>query len=78
MSSVLFGTKTYDPGQVIAVILRERKPGRVRFEIRTRDESLFRVNNLKLETDSILLQDPPLAGLRLPAEELVAMRRAEN
>jgi hypothetical protein len=75
VSSVLFGTKTYDPGQVIAVILRPEKPTPARYELKTRDDSRFLVNNLRVQNESILLQDPAVAGLSVSSTELVELRR---
>src|SRR2546430_1210730 len=64
LSSILFGNTSYDPGQVIAVILRETKPMPARFELKTRDESLFLADAIRFERDSILLQDPRFCGIR--------------
>jgi len=71
MGSVLFGIKSYDPGQVIAVILRELKTTPAKFELRTVDESRFLVNALALAEGSVVLQDRALAGFRIPAADLV-------
>ncbi len=63
--------KSYDPGQVIAVLLRELKPARAQFEVKTKDDSLFLVNSLQIEEDTIILQDAALRGLRISVMELV-------
>jgi hypothetical protein len=73
INSVLFGLKTYDPGQVIAVILREPKRTPTRYELRTRDQSFLLVNALRIENDSIVLQDSALAGCRIASNELVEL-----
>jgi mannan endo-1,4-beta-mannosidase len=78
ISSVLFGIKTYDPGQVLAVILRKLIPQPHQYELKARDESLFLVNTIRLEKDSISLLDPALAGIKIPATELVQLKRAPS
>ena len=75
ISSVLFGVKSYDPGQVIAVILREPRPALTRYELKTRDESRLFVNGLNLEKDAIRLQDSDMAGLRIAAADLVELKK---
>jgi hypothetical protein len=73
INSVLFGLKSYDPGQVIAVILREPKPVATRYELRTRDESRFLASGIRIENDAIVLQDPAIAGLRINSAELLEL-----
>jgi hypothetical protein len=75
ISSVLFGVKSYDPGQVIAVILHDPRPALTRYEVKTRDESRLLVNSLQLEKDALRLQDPDLAGIRIAAAELVELKK---
>jgi len=73
INSVLFGLKSYDPGQVIAVILRNPKPAATRYEVRTRDESRFLASTIRIENESIVLQDPALPGLRIASAELLEL-----
>ena len=73
-SSVLFGIKTYDLNQVIAIVLRDLKPAPARFEIRTRDQSLLLANQLRLEKDQLAFQDAPLSGLKIPADDLLEIK----
>lgn len=75
ISSVLFGVKSYDPGQVIAVLLRDPKPALTRYELKTRDESRLLVNRLNLEKDAIRVQDPDLAGIMIAAADLVELKK---
>ena len=75
MSSILFGLKTYDPGQVLAVVLRDPKPAPAQYELRTRDESHFLVNTLQIDKGAILLQDPALTGFSISSAELLELKR---
>jgi PA14 domain len=73
-SSVLFGIKSYDLNQVLAIVLRDLKPAPARFEIRTRDESLLLANDVRLEKDQVAFQDALLAGLKVPAGDLLEIK----
>jgi len=73
INSVLFGLKSYDPGQVIAVILREPKPVAARYELKTRDESHLLASAIRIENDLILVQDATLPGLRIASAELLEL-----
>jgi hypothetical protein len=75
MSSVLYGFKSYDPGQVLTVVLRASKPALTRYQLKTRDQSLFLVDSLRIENGAILLQDSALAGFRIPAAEILELKR---
>ena len=75
LSSVLFGIKTYDVSQALALVLRDLKPAPGRFELKTRDESLLLVNALRIEEECITVQDSALAGFRIPAAELFELKR---
>jgi len=73
-SSVLFGIKSYDLNQVIAVVLRDLKPAPARFEIRTSDQSLLFANDLRLEKDHVAFEDALSAGLKVPAGDLLEIK----
>jgi len=75
ISSVLFGLKSYHPGQVIAAILRPPILAPAKYELKTRHESLFLANALRIENDWIVLQDAVLDGFRISAVELVELRK---
>jgi len=78
ISSVLFGNVSYDPGQVIAVILRETRPVPSKFELKTRDDSLFLADSIRVEKDSALLEDARFCGIRIGAAEIVELKRVES
>ena len=75
LSSVLFGPKAYDPGQVIAVILRDLKPAAAGYEVKTRDDSCLLVNHLQITKDTIQLQDPALAGMKIATTDVTELTR---
>ena len=76
VSSVLFGITSYDPGQVIAVILREPKPAPAAYAVKTRDESVFLAQEIRIEKDSIVLKDAVVSGTRVAPIELVEIKRS--
>ena len=55
-------------------MLRDVKPASARFEIRTRDQSFLLANELRLEKDHVTFQDALLAGLKLPAGDLLEIK----
>jgi hypothetical protein len=73
-SSILFGIKSYDLNQVIAIFLRDLKPALTKFEIRTRDQSLLLANDPRLEKDHLAFQDAMLSGLKIPADDLLEIK----
>lgn len=75
MVSVLYGMTTYDPGRVIAVILREPKLCHARYELKTRDDSCLLVDSVRIEKDRFVLEDGPLRGLAIALPEIVELRR---
>lgn len=74
MSSVLFGIKNYDVGQVLTLVLRDLKPVPTKFTLKTRNESLFLVNRLRLEAGFIAVQDAALGGFSVPAPDLIELK----
>ena len=73
-NSVLFGITSYDPGQVIAVILRDARPTPARYKIKTRDESIFLAQTIRIEDNAIVLKDPILHGTKILPTDLVEVR----
>ena len=76
MSSVLFGLKSYDLGQVAAVVLRDLQPAPARYELRARDGWLLRANSLRLEKNQFVSDDPALATVKIPAGDLSELKRS--
>lgn len=77
INSVLLGLKTFRFNQVEAVIYRAVKPRPARFEIRTKDQSLYRVDQLQLREDRLVFLDAPLRGFSEPGAALTEMRRLD-
>jgi hypothetical protein len=77
MSSVLFGIRNYDAGQVIAVVLRDLRPAPANYELRTQDRSVLLANELHVEKDFITVRDAALVGFRIAATNLVEITRGE-
>lgn len=79
ISSVLFGLRNYDAGQVLAVSLRDpaTKPAPAAYELRTRSGSRLMVNAFSVDHDLITIQDPALAGLQIPARDLTELRKSK-
>ena len=75
ISSILFGLKSYDPGQVLAVVLRDPKPVTAHYELKTRDESRFLVNTLQIDDNAVLLQDSALPGLKIACADLLEIKK---
>ena len=73
VNSVILGSKKVSLAQAVAVILREPKTLSAKFEITTRNEGLYRVNTLRLQTDSLLLSDPTLPSTTLPVAEILGI-----
>ena len=76
MSSILFGLRAYDARtQVLAIALRDvsQEPGT--FEVRLRDRSSLLPGLLELEADTFKLADSALGMLRLPAADVLEIRR---
>jgi hypothetical protein len=75
ISSVLFGLKSFDPGRVLALALRDPKPTPAKFELRTRSDSHLLINLFSLDKDRLTIQDATMAGLQITTSELAEIRR---
>ena len=76
VSSILFGTRVFDAKkEVLAVALREVSPAPANYEIQLRDQSLLFAGAVTFERDALVVQDPILGAVRLPAEVLAALKR---
>lgn len=71
--SVILGSKRITVGQAVAVILREPQSTSSKFEIRTRNDGLYRANALRLQKDAIVVNDPALPATKIAASEILAM-----
>ena len=63
--------------QATAMILREAKPGRAKFEIRTRNDGLYRAGVAWLQKDALVVSDPALSQIKLQASDIVELRAAQ-
>jgi hypothetical protein len=75
INSVLFGSKTFPVSQVAAIILREPIRSSFAFEIRTRDQSLWRAKDVVLAKNEIVVRDPLLPEWRIPVGSVAELRR---
>jgi hypothetical protein len=71
--SVLLGSKKVSLAQAMAVILRDPQPRPVKFEIRTRNDGLYRANSVRLQKDAILVSDPALPSTTIATGDIVAI-----
>jgi hypothetical protein len=76
LSSILFGTRAFDAKkEVLAVALREISPAPANYEIQLRDQSHFPAGAVTFERDALVIQDPVLGVVRLPAGDLAVLRQ---
>lgn len=69
VSSVLFGLKRYDTGQVVAAILRDPAPTPSKYEVRPADGSLIFADALTFEKDRLVVPTRLAGNLKfLPAD----------
>jgi hypothetical protein len=76
--SVVLGSRKVSIAQADAVILREPAPGSAKFEIRTRDDGLYRAMAIRLQNDALIVNDPGLPPTKLAAADIVELRAIEN
>jgi len=75
VGSVVLGSKKLGAPQVTAVILRQPAAGPAQFEIKTRNQGLYRVNTMQLENQALLLTDSAVPRVKLAMAEIVALQR---
>jgi hypothetical protein len=76
ISSVLLGQRRHELNRrVAAVLLRDVTPRSVPLEVATHDGSLWRSEHLTFEQDTLVLSTPLLGEWRLPADDLLEIRR---
>jgi hypothetical protein len=76
INSVLLGQRRYELNRkVAAVLLRDITPRPAPLEVATHDGSLWRPERLAFERDTLVLSTPLLGEWRLPADELLEIRR---
>jgi hypothetical protein len=76
VSSILFGTRSFDAKkEVLAVVLHEVSPSAAKYEIQLRDQSFLPADAMTFERDALVIQDPILGVVRLPAEALAGLKR---
>ena len=76
ISSVLYGLRTFDlDEEVLAVVLQPRRLQRASFEIETADGATLLATQLAVGDGELRLREPALGELRLPAHEILEVRR---
>jgi hypothetical protein len=79
VSSILFGTRSFDAKkEVLAVALREISPAAANYEIQLRDQSMLPAGAVMFERDALVIQDPVLGVVRLPAGDLAVLWRRSS
>ncbi len=78
VSSVLFGRRTFrtDNSDAAALVLNDFAPAPARYEIRLLDGSTLRSNAARSQGNAIVVTETMLGEMRLPAKDLVEIRRA--
>ena len=74
--SVLFGIKSFDQPKVLAAVLRNIKSAPAAYELFTRDDSRLRLNQIAVSKEGIQVQDGLLAGLKIPASDIIELKAA--
>jgi hypothetical protein len=74
--SVLFGIKTFDQPKVLVAVLRNVKSVPATYELITRDDSRLRINQMVVSKDGLQVQGGLLAGLKIPASDIVEIKAA--
>jgi hypothetical protein len=77
VSSVILGSKQLSAAQVTAVILRDVSAGSAKFEITTRNQGIYRVNEIELQKEALLLTDSAVPRVKLMVAEIAALRRTQ-
>lgn len=76
ISSVLYGLRTFDlDEEVLTVVLQPRRLQRAPFEIETADGATLLATQLTVGDGELRLREPALGELRLPAHEILEVRR---
>lgn len=76
ISSVLLGQRRYELNRKVAAVrLREVTPSPALFEVATLDGSLWRSERIAFEKDALVLATPWFGEWRVPADELLEIRR---
>jgi hypothetical protein len=74
VSSVVLGSKKLSAAQVTAVILRQPAASPAQFEIKTRNQGLYRVNGLLLQKEALMLTDSAMPNVELALADVVELR----
>lgn len=76
LSSILFGTRSYDVRkEAVAVVMRDVSASQVLFEVTMRDGSVLRPASIRLQPGQLSLQDSAVGALRIPVGEVAMIRR---
>ena len=76
ISSVLYGLRAFDlDDEVLALVLQPRRLQRAPFEIETADGATLLATQLTVGDGELRFREPALGELRLPAHEILEVRR---
>lgn len=76
VNSVLYGPRTFDiDDEALALVLQPRRFQRTQFEVLTTDGSVLLATDLVLGDGEVKLKESALGEVRLPAFEIVELRR---
>jgi PA14 domain len=79
LSSILFGLRSYEAARdVTAVVLNEVTPTAAQYEIQLQDRSILFAVRAKIENENLVIEDPFLGTVQVPASDLVTIKRANK
>ncbi|MCI0744822.1 MAG: PA14 domain-containing protein [Verrucomicrobia subdivision 3 bacterium] len=78
VSSVVLGAKTINVSQAIAAVLRPVRGGAANFEVKTRDDGLFRAARLDLLDDAVMVKDAAFPSIKIDASDILEIRSEAN
>ena len=76
LSSILFGTRSYDvKKEAVAVVMRDVSANPALFEVKLRDGSVLRPASIRLQPGQLTLQDSVAGALKISLGEVAVIRR---
>ncbi|MEO6741071.1 MAG: hypothetical protein ABIP20_12520 [Chthoniobacteraceae bacterium] len=77
--SLIFGPRTFSPGQLHALVLRDPQPLPAVFDVLTRDGSIYPALDIVADDDKgIALRHPLYNGLRIPLPDIAEIRASAS
>jgi len=76
LSSILFGTRSYDvKKEAVAVVMRDVSANPALFEVKLRDGSVLCPSSVRIQPGQLTLQDSVAGALKIPLGEAAVIRR---